>query len=59
MANTSSIREFLNRAEYIPVIDVRSPSEYSQGHIPGAFNVPLFLDEERKIVGTLYKKRDR
>jgi tRNA 2-selenouridine synthase len=37
-------------------IDVRSPSEYKTGHIPGAVNVPLFSDSERAIVGTLYKK---
>lgn len=32
-------------------VDVRSPGEYLQGHIPGSFNVPLFSDEERAIVG--------
>ncbi len=37
------------------LIDVRSPSEFSQGHIPDAFNLPLFNDEERAKVGTLYK----
>jgi tRNA 2-selenouridine synthase len=37
-------------------IDVRSPSEYETGYIPGAVNVPLFSDSERAIVGTLYKK---
>lgn len=37
------------------VIDVRSPSEYANGHIPGAVNIPVFDDEERKKVGTLYK----
>lgn len=42
-----------------PLIDVRSPSEFRAGHIPGAVNVPLFDDEERAIVGTLYKKVGR
>ncbi len=37
-------------------IDVRSPSEFEAGHIPGAYNVPLFSDVERAIVGTLYKQ---
>jgi len=37
------------------LIDVRSPSEFAQGHIPGALNLPLFNDEERAKVGTLYK----
>jgi len=37
------------------IVDVRSPCEYAKGHIPGAMNVPLFTDEERAIIGTLYK----
>ncbi len=40
-------------------IDVRSPGEFREGHIPGAYNVPLFSDEERAVVGTLYKKVSR
>jgi tRNA 2-selenouridine synthase len=43
----------------MPVVDVRSPAEYAQGHIPGALNMPLFTDEERKIVGTTYKQQGR
>ena len=39
------------------IIDVRSPGEYAQGHIPGAVNLPLFDDAERAIVGTAYKKQ--
>ncbi len=37
------------------LIDVRSPSEYRKGHIPGAVNVPLFSDAERKEIGTIFK----
>ncbi len=40
-------------------IDVRSPSEFQAGHIPGAFNIPLFSDEERAKVGTIYKQLSR
>jgi tRNA 2-selenouridine synthase len=54
-----NISEFLKLAETIPVIDVRSPSEFNTGHIPGAFNIPLFNDKEREIVGTKYKKEGR
>lgn len=36
------------------IIDVRSPAEYTAGHIPGAVNMPLFSNEERADVGTLY-----
>jgi tRNA 2-selenouridine synthase len=51
--------EFLKAAQSQPVIDVRSPSEYAAGHIPGAVNIPLFNDREREIVGTAYKKEGR
>lgn len=36
------------------LIDVRSPGEYKEATIPGAVNIPLFDDEERKIIGTVY-----
>lgn len=42
-----------------PILDVRSPGEFVQGHIPGARNVPLFSNEERASVGTLYKQTGR
>ena len=54
-----AIQEFLALAKYHPVIDVRSPGEYNHAHIPGAYNLPLFTDEERKIVGTVYKQESR
>ena len=38
------------------VFDVRSPSEYAHAHIPNALSLPLFNDEERAKVGTLYKQ---
>ncbi len=41
-------------ASGLPVIDVRSPSEFLRGHIPGAANIPLFTDEERAAVGKAY-----
>lgn len=46
---------WIHKPDHI-VIDVRSPSEYLSGHIPDAINLPLFTDEERKIVGTTYKQ---
>lgn len=36
-------------------IDVRSPGEFAEGHIPGAHNVPLLDNDERAQVGTVYK----
>ena len=53
------IEEFLDKAENLLVVDVRSPAEYLAGHIPGAINIPLFDDDERAIVGTLYKQQGR
>ncbi len=41
------------------MIDVRSPGEFARGHIPGATNIPLFSDDERAVVGTLYKQSGR
>jgi tRNA 2-selenouridine synthase len=54
-----SIDRFLELGKKIPVLDVRSPGEYAHAHIPGAYNLPLFTDEERKIVGTAYKQQSR
>lgn len=53
------ITEFLKMAETIPITDVRSPLEFAAGHIPGAFNIPLFNDKEREAVGLKYKKEGR
>jgi tRNA 2-selenouridine synthase len=54
-----TIQEFLQLATEFPVVDVRSPGEYKHAHIPGAFSLPLFSDEERKIVGTAYKQQSK
>jgi len=43
-------------ANETPLIDVRSPSEYEYGHIPGAINISLLNDEQRHLVGILFKK---
>lgn len=53
------VEEFLKLAKQYPVLDVRSPGEYKHAHIPGAHNLALFTDEERKIVGTTYKQQSR
>jgi len=53
------IGQFLELAKHHPVLDVRSPGEYKHAHIPGAYSLPLFSDEERKIVGTAYKQESR
>ncbi|MBP8851276.1 MAG: tRNA 2-selenouridine(34) synthase MnmH, partial [Breznakibacter sp.] len=50
------ISTFLELRPQSVVIDVRTPAEFKQGHIAGSVNIPLFTDEERVVVGTLYKK---
>jgi len=57
--NKIDVNKFLELSEKYPVVDVRSPSEYKKGHIPGVVNIPLFDDKEREIVGTKYKKEGR
>ena len=59
MVEKIEIEKFLSRSKKIPVIDVRSPGEYNQGHIPHAINLALFENEERAIVGTIYKNSGR
>ncbi len=39
------------------LIDVRSPAEFSEDHLPGAINLPALSDDERARVGTIYKQR--
>ena len=53
------IEEFLQLSKDHLVIDVRSEGEYNLAHIPDAHNLPLFNNEERKVVGTLYKQVSR
>lgn len=57
--NRIDIIQFLEKSKCIPVIDVRSPSEYITGHIPGAKNIPLFDDNERRKVGIAYNDQGR
>ncbi|GAB4198149.1 MAG: tRNA 2-selenouridine(34) synthase MnmH [Thermoflexibacter sp.] len=59
MAKVLNISDFIDKVGNIPVIDVRSPKEFVQGHIPTAVNIPIFTNEERAVVGTLYKQKGR
>ncbi len=52
--STLPVSEFLSLDA--PLLDVRSPSEFAHGHIPGAVSFPLFSDQERTEVGILYKQ---
>lgn len=53
---TVDIDVFLSLRDKTPLIDVRSEGEYLDGHIKNAINIPILNNEERKIVGTLYKQ---
>ncbi|MDB9529026.1 tRNA 2-selenouridine(34) synthase MnmH [Oscillatoria sp. CS-180] len=57
MVKRLEIQDFLAAPE--PMLDVRSPGEYNQGHIPGAISYPLFSNEERAQVGICYKQQGR
>ncbi|MBU6342532.1 MAG: tRNA 2-selenouridine(34) synthase MnmH, partial [Bacteroidetes bacterium] len=48
---------FLQTQNERVILDVRSPGEFAQGHIPGAISFPLFSDAERAAVGTCYKQK--
>ncbi len=52
-ANTVTVDECLSFGDRI---DVRSPAEFAEDHVPGAVNLPVLDDDERALVGTMYVK---
>lgn len=59
MIQSISIEEYLKERHEFVLIDVRSEKEYMDGHVSGAINIPILNNDERKIVGTLYKQKSR
>ncbi len=55
--NNISTTKIWDDQKYDTIIDVRSPSEFDEDHIPGALNYPVLDDKERAKIGTIYKKR--
>lgn len=51
--------EILEQRAQVPLLDVRTSAEFAAGSVPGAVNMPLFSNDERAIVGTLYVKSGR
>lgn len=49
------ISDLISTHWQLPIFDVRSPGEYAHAHIPGAYSLPLFTNEERAVIGTTYK----
>lgn len=54
-----AVEQFVKLSRSYPVMDVRSEGEFLQAHIPGAHSLPLFNNDERKVVGTIYKQQSR
>lgn len=52
LASVGAVR----RAGFDAIIDVRSPSEFAEDHLPGAISLPVLDDAERARVGTIYKQ---
>ncbi len=46
--------EAVAASDELTLIDVRSPAEFAEDHLPGALNWPVLDDEQRRVVGTLY-----
>lgn len=59
MIQRITIQDLMTREERPPFADVRTPAEFAHGHMPGAFNLPLFSNEERVQIGTTYKQQSR
>ena len=55
MTKFSSLAQILAH-DYNAVIDVRSPAEFAEDHVPGAINLPVLDNDERAEVGTMYKQ---
>ncbi|MCL5980969.1 MAG: tRNA 2-selenouridine(34) synthase MnmH [Firmicutes bacterium] len=54
MRSLLGVEQWLLKKEQYFLVDVRSPGEFRAASIPGAVNIPLFTDEERAAVGTVY-----
>lgn len=58
-ANTYSVENALIRRNEVLLIDARSESEFAKAHIPGAINIPLLNNYQRKEIGTCYKQNGK
>jgi tRNA 2-selenouridine synthase len=58
-ANSYPLENALIRFNEVLLIDARSESEFEKAHIPGAINIPLLNNEQRKLIGTCYKQKGK
>ncbi len=56
---TETAESFFAESRSNLLVDVRSPKEFAEGHIPSATNIPLFDNDQRAVVGTTYKQVGR
>lgn len=58
MAHRQSVIDIIdvNEDMFDCIIDVRSPAEFAEDHVPGAINCPALDNEQRIEIGTLYKQ---
>ncbi len=59
MIGAQKYEDLLKKKKKLIFIDVRSPVEYEEAHIPDAVNIPVFDNAERELIGTLYKKEGK
>jgi len=52
-----TLSDFFELRKTLPILDARSEGEFAQSHIPGAINLPILNDQERKIVGNSTRKK--
>ena len=54
--SVSAVDAIARLDEFDAILDARSEAEYAQDHLPGALNWPSLNNEERKLIGTIYKQ---
>jgi tRNA 2-selenouridine synthase len=59
MIHSLEASDFYQYSGLIPIVDVRSPGEFTEGHITGSVNLPVLDNEQRAVVGTIYAKKGR
>ena len=59
MIGAQKYEDLLKKKKKLIFIDVRSPVEYEEAHIPDAVNIPVFDNAERELIVTLYKKEGK
>src|SRR3989338_5553245 len=58
MDSTVTVEEALGMQDTL-FIDTRTPAEFDEDHIQGAINLPVLSNDERALVGTIYKQKSK